>query len=115
MDRFVARENIKHFRDRLWSETDHKVRARLRQLLIVEEDKLAADLELLAAVDRHMSDGSRRIERQRALVNAMERDGHNGLAQARVFACLPHGEPTAARRVSSAPPDQDRPKRTLTP
>jgi hypothetical protein len=44
MDRYIARENIKHFRDRLWSEIDQDVRARLQQLLVAEEDKLAANL-----------------------------------------------------------------------
>ncbi len=89
MDRFIAKENIKHFRDLLWSEVDQNVRARLRELLIAEEDKLAANLELLANIDEHISDGNRRIDRQRALVNAMERDGHNGLARAKVLlACL---------------------------
>jgi hypothetical protein len=78
MDRFIARENIKHFRDRLWSEVDQNERVRLRDLLIAEEDKLAADLELLADIDRHISHGNHRIDGQRALVNAMERDGRNG-------------------------------------
>jgi hypothetical protein len=89
VDRYVARENIKHFRDRLWSEVDPKVRARLQELLVAEEDKLGTNLELLANLDRHISDGGRRIERQQAIVDAMERDGHNGLAHARVLlACL---------------------------
>lgn len=89
MDRFIARENIKHFRDRLCSEVNQDVRARLRELLVAEEDKLAANLELLANIDEHISDGNRRIDRQLALVNAMERDGHNSLAHAKVLlACL---------------------------
>jgi hypothetical protein len=48
MDRFIARENIRHFRDRLISETDPTVRSSLQRLLVEEEDKLAKDLELLA-------------------------------------------------------------------
>jgi hypothetical protein len=31
MDRFIARENIKHFRDLLWSEIDQDVRARFQE------------------------------------------------------------------------------------
>jgi hypothetical protein len=85
MDRFVARENIRHFRDRLWLEVDRHARARLQELLIAEEDKLGKDLELLADIDRHLSDGNRRIDSQRTRVNTMERDGHNGLAQARIL------------------------------
>ena len=89
MDRYIAMENIKHFLDRLWSEADQDARAQLRKLLVAEEDKLAANLELLANIDRHMSDGNRRIDRQQALVNTMERDGHNGLAHAKVLlACM---------------------------
>jgi hypothetical protein len=85
MDRYIAKENIRHFRDRLWSEVDQGARARLRELLVAEEDKLAANLELLADIDRHISDGNRRIDKQRTLINAMERNGHNGLAQARAL------------------------------
>jgi hypothetical protein len=47
MDRFIARENIRHFRDRLWSESDPDTRLRLHRLLLAEEDKLAADLDSL--------------------------------------------------------------------
>lgn len=82
MDRFIARENIKHFRDRLWSENDRDVRSSLKQLLVAEEDKLAADFELLADVDRHTTDGNARIVRQQSLVAIMERDGHNGVTEA---------------------------------
>jgi hypothetical protein len=82
MDSFIARENIKHFLDRLWSERDAATRSRIRQLLIAEEDKLAASLGLLADIERHIADGTQRIERQRALVTAMRRDGRDGLPTA---------------------------------
>ena len=89
MYRVFASQNIRHCRDRLWLEVDPEARARLQKLLIAEEDKLGNDVELLADLDRHISDGKRRIDRQRALVTAMERDGHNGLAHSRVLlACL---------------------------
>lgn len=83
MDRFIARENIKHLRERLCSEGDAGARARLTRLLVEEEDKLAADLELLADIDRHIGDGHSRIVRQRALVATMERNGHDGVGKAR--------------------------------
>jgi hypothetical protein len=83
MNRFVARENIKHFRERLCAETDPRLRTRLQKLLVAEEDKLGADLELLRDIERDISDGKRRIERQGAIVANMERDEHNGLAEAR--------------------------------
>jgi hypothetical protein len=85
MDRFIARENIRHFRDHLGSEVDPDSRALLHRLLIAEEDKLGKDLELLADLDRHISDGNHRIDRQRELITAMDRDGHNGLAHARTL------------------------------
>ena len=85
MDRFIARENIKHFRDRLSVEIDPDMRSRLHKLLVAEEDKLGADFELLADVERHIADGNRRIKRQRAIVTDMQRDGHDGLVQARVL------------------------------
>jgi hypothetical protein len=85
MDRFIARENIKHFRDRLSVEIDLDMRSRLHKLLVAEEDKLGADFELLADVERHIADGNRRIKRQRAIVTDMQRDGHDGLVQARVL------------------------------
>ena len=83
MDRFVARENIRHFRDRLWSESDPDTRARLQKLLVEEEDKLAADLEKLDDLDRHIADGNRRIEWQQVLVETLERDGRDGIKRAR--------------------------------
>jgi hypothetical protein len=83
VDRFIARANIKHFRDRLWSETDPVTRSSLQKLLVAEEDKLAASFELLADIETHIADGNLRIERQRDLVAAMERDGRDGLPKAR--------------------------------
>jgi hypothetical protein len=84
VDRFIARENIRHFRERLWIETDPDTRSRLRKYLIEEKDKLGASYELLADVERHIADGDRRIEMQRATVADMERDGHDGVAEARL-------------------------------
>ena len=78
MDRFIAHENIKHLRGRLGSVAEPHLRASLQRLLIEEEDKLGASYELLADIERHIEDGSRRIERQRVLVATMRRDGHAG-------------------------------------
>jgi hypothetical protein len=85
MDRFIARENIKHFQDRLRVEIDPDTRSRLNKLLVAEEDKLGADFELLANVERHIADGNRRIKRQRAIVTDMQHNGRNDLVQARVL------------------------------
>jgi hypothetical protein len=85
MDRYIAQENIRHFRDRLSWEVNPKTRTLLQQLLVEEEDKLGADLELLADIQQYLEDGHQRIEKQRALVAIMERDGHKGLDQAKVL------------------------------
>jgi hypothetical protein len=85
MDRFIARENIKHFRERLWSESDPDVRSRLQKLLTAELDRLAKDHELLADIDHHISDGNHRIGRQREVVSGIERDGRDGLSAAQAL------------------------------
>lgn len=40
MDRFVARENIAHYRELLKTTTDPAVRRRIEELLLAEEAKL---------------------------------------------------------------------------
>jgi hypothetical protein len=78
MDGFIARENIKHFRDRLRSEPNGTVRATLQNLLVEEEDKLAADLALLWDLEREISKCDGMIERQQALVAGIEANGGDG-------------------------------------
>jgi hypothetical protein len=85
MDRFIARENIKHFRDLLWTDLDARDRVRIQRLLIEEEDKLARNSELLETLERHIENGRRRITAQCALVERMQCDGHNGLAKAQAL------------------------------
>jgi hypothetical protein len=72
MDRFVAHQNIKRFRNRLVSETDARGRARLHQLLIAEEDKLGHDLELLANVEQAITNFAALVETQKELVRVLE-------------------------------------------
>lgn len=85
MDRFVGRANIRHFGDRLRSETDSAMRCRLQKLLIEEEDKLGQDLELIADVERTILalDGS--IQTQASLVAAFNGREGDGFAKARGF------------------------------
>ena len=85
MHRFVARENIRHLRERLASDIDPKTRAHITRLLVEEEDKLGADFELLSDLDRHIRNGHQRIAQQTVVVAALERDGHDGFAQAKVL------------------------------
>jgi hypothetical protein len=82
MDRFIARENIKHFRDRLGSETNPDTRALLQRLLVQEEDKLGLDTALLAEVERAITNFDALIATQRKLVAVLKRDGGNGIARA---------------------------------
>jgi len=85
MDPFIARANVRHFGDRLRSETDGKVRSRLQKLLIEEEDKLGRDLELIVEVERTIASFDTLVRTQTALVITFERDGDDSLAGARSF------------------------------
>jgi hypothetical protein len=72
---------------------DGKKRSALTNLLVEEEDKLARDRGLLADLDRHIRSGRERIARQTVLVAAMERDGHDGVGEARtLLACMVEGQ-----------------------
>jgi hypothetical protein len=78
MNKFVARENIKHFRDRLRYEPDQATRATLQKLLVQEEDKLVADMALLQDLEREIAKCDGLIERQQALVVTIEGNGGDG-------------------------------------
>ena len=80
MDRFVVRENISHFRDRLMSEADPTNRWTLQKLLVREEDKLAKDLRLLADLAREIEKCEQWIEMQRLRIENLDRNGHDGTA-----------------------------------
>jgi hypothetical protein len=82
MDRFIARENIKHFRDRLRSETNPDTRTLLETLLLQEKDKLGRDGALLAEVERAIANFDAIIETQKKLVVTLKQNGHDGVAQA---------------------------------
>src|SRR5436309_2391150 len=75
MDHSVARENIKYFSSRLKSELHPNVRSQVQRLLVKEEDKLGADLEFLAEVERTIISFRALIDTQRRLVATLE---HNG-------------------------------------
>jgi hypothetical protein len=77
MDRFIAQENVNHFRDRLRSEADPTVRSTLQRLLVEEDDKLAKDLGLLDDLAREIAKCRRWIEKKQVLVEDLERDGRD--------------------------------------
>lgn len=85
MDRFIARANIGHVRERLMSEADPAKRATLQRLLVEEEDKLAADFELLADVAGAIAKCRQRIKKQQVLVEMLESDGRDGVAAAKTL------------------------------
>src|SRR5262249_15425650 len=68
-------EKIKHLGSRLKSYLHPNVRSHLQKLLIKEEDKLAADLEFLAEVERMIANFEALIETQSRLVETLETNG----------------------------------------
>jgi hypothetical protein len=54
MDKFVARENIKHFRRELENGVDQPIRATMLKLLVAEENHLGHTREQLAKLDHHI-------------------------------------------------------------
>jgi hypothetical protein len=63
--------------DQLKTETDLATRSLLHQLLVQEEDKLGHNSEALREVENHIASTNGHVNRQRALIASMERDGHD--------------------------------------
>ncbi len=72
-----TRENIDHFRRQLATETSRDLRRLLQGLLVDEEDKLGASMELLEDIEQAIKEGEARIERQKTLIQDLERNGHD--------------------------------------
>ena len=77
MDKFIARENIRHFHERLKMETDASVRSLLHRLLVQEEDKLGHNHEALRQIENHISRAKEHVNRQQVVLASTERDGHD--------------------------------------
>jgi|SRR5262245_39343178 len=77
MDKFVARENIRHFFDRLERETDPTARSLLHGLLVQEEDKLGHNCETLREIENHITHAREHVARQQAFLASIERNGHD--------------------------------------
>ncbi|CDX31267.1 conserved hypothetical protein [Mesorhizobium sp. ORS 3359] len=75
MDRFVARENIRHFVDRFHTENDDVVRSNLQKLLIEEEDKFARLSEQLEVMDQNLFRISDLALQQRARIYSLRANG----------------------------------------
>ena len=85
MDRFIARENIKFYSNRLRTEADAATRSRVRLLLVEELDRLGADLEFIVEIERAISAFDALIKTQRNLVMMLEHDGLDGDGRARAL------------------------------
>jgi len=85
MDPFIARMNVKNFTNRLRTEADPGIRARLHRLLLEEEDRLGRDLELLIDLERTIAGFDTAIQTQTELVASFEQGESDSLAGARRF------------------------------
>jgi hypothetical protein len=65
---------VARFADRLRFERDPAIRASLQRLLLEEEDRLGHGVERLCKVQHHISEGSRRIAMQNALIAKLTTD-----------------------------------------
>jgi hypothetical protein len=77
MDKFVARENIRHFWERLETETNPTTRSLLHELLVQEEDKLGHNSEALQQIDNHIATAKGHVARQQACLASIEGNGHD--------------------------------------
>jgi hypothetical protein len=68
MRKFVAMQNSERVRVQLNNETNPARRILLQRLLVEEEDKVGATLELLVAVQRGVNDCRRQIAELRSLI-----------------------------------------------
>jgi hypothetical protein len=72
MHKFVARENIRHFRDRLETESDPATRSILHGLLVEEEDRLGHNSEALREIEDHIARAKGHVNRQHAVVTSID-------------------------------------------
>lgn len=77
MEGFIARQNIKHYRQALERGADGTRRNMLVRRLIEEECKLGFTREQLGRLDRHISRLSKIIARQAELTRNMREHGHS--------------------------------------
>lgn len=85
MDKFVARENIRHFCDRLRTETDPTTRSLLQRLLVQEEDKFGYNSEALHEIENYIARAKGHVNRQLAVVASIPHDGRNNTTQALIL------------------------------
>jgi predicted nuclease with TOPRIM domain len=75
MERFIAVENIKHYRRELENGVDEPTRATMLKLLVEEENHLGHTREQLAKLDRHISQLSEIMARHVDLMDKLQSMG----------------------------------------
>jgi hypothetical protein len=85
MDKFIARENIKHYRRELENGVDESTRATMLRLLVDDENHLGLTREQLAKLDGHIS---RLKEIMARHVNLMDKLHSNGQSLERSWMVL---------------------------
>jgi hypothetical protein len=75
MDRFIARENIKHYRHELENGVVEPTRATMLKLLVEEENRFGHTREELSKLDRHISRLSEIMARHVELMEKLQSTG----------------------------------------
>jgi hypothetical protein len=75
VDRFVNRQNIDSFADKLMSESDPARHTTIRQLLIEEWDRFGHGPQQLAWINQRLASGQRLIENQKSLIASLSVKG----------------------------------------
>ena len=86
MDKFVARENIKHFRRELENGADEPTRATMLKLLVEELNHLGHNREQLAKLDHHISRLSEIMARHVELMDKLQFNGQSSERASMVLA-----------------------------
>ncbi|MDR3467601.1 MAG: hypothetical protein P4M07_16860 [Xanthobacteraceae bacterium] len=81
MERFIHRENVANFLDRLRRETDPAGRRTLRSLLAEEMEKFSRSGDNLDLIDRHLSDCKLRIVRQFRIIDDLRQDDRSTMQE----------------------------------
>ena len=76
MHRFIARENVKHYRRELENGVDETSRATVLSLLVDEENRFGHNREELSKLDRHIARLREIIARHVDLMDKLESIGH---------------------------------------
>jgi hypothetical protein len=88
MDRFISRENVKHYRRELENGVDQPTRATMLRLLVEEENHLGLTREQLAKLDHHISQLSEIMARHVELMDNFQSIGQPSERASMVLATL---------------------------